>query len=75
MEKDIQIGAEDVLKMSISNGIVRIENVYAGKQAKAGAYVELTVEAYLEMLKKAIPGNVDDVVIDGLESAMKFIPA
>ncbi len=74
MEKDIQMGPEDTLKMSIVLGVVRVENVYAGTQMKAGAYVELTVDAYLELLKAAIPGTIDDVIIDALEAAMKFVP-
>lgn len=74
MEKDIQVGPEAVLKMSVVAGKVRFEIDYVGKQMSAGSFAELEVEAYASLLKAAIPGGVDDMIIDGLIAAMKLVP-
>jgi len=74
MEKDVNIGPESILKMSFVAGKARVEIDYAGKQATAGAYVEMDAKQYLELLKAAIPGTVDDAIINALEMAMTVVP-
>lgn len=74
MEKDVQLGPETVAKMSFVSGKARLELAYAGKQATAGMFVEMSAKEYLEMLKAAIPGTIDDTIIDVLEAAMTIVP-
>lgn len=71
MEKDIQIGPETQAALKFNGGIARMEINYAGVQMKGGAYVEMSAEAYAQMLKDAIPGKIDDTIIDLLIAAMK----
>lgn len=74
MEKSIALGPETTAKMGFSAGKARIELAYAGKQATAGMFVEMTAKEYLDMLKAAIPGEVDDYIINALEAAMTIVP-
>ena len=61
---------EASLNMKVEEKKVKIELKYDGTQADAAVMVELEVEQYLEMLKAAIPGTVDDMVIDGLKAML-----
>jgi hypothetical protein len=71
MEKDIQLGAEAEVILKIENAKVSIGMQYTGKQASANAGVTLDVEQFAKLLKDAIPGTLDDTVIDLLIAAMK----
>lgn len=67
---NIQKG-EANLKLEIKEGNVGLTLSYDGKQADAEFKVKLTIEEYAEMLKDAIPGEIDDTVIDLIVAAMK----
>ncbi len=73
MEKDIQLGPEAKAVMAIADGKVSISIVYSGKQASANASISMDVEQYAALLKAAIPGTIDDTIIDLLVAAMKVI--
>ena len=66
----VQMGPETTAKLEVVDGKVKISVAYDGKQADAGLHVTLEVKQFLEMLKKAIPGELDDVLIDGLAKAL-----
>jgi hypothetical protein len=67
---NIQKG-EGSLQMKIEDGKVKVALAYDGKQADAKLEISLGADEYLEMLKKAIPGKLDDTIIDMLKLAMK----
>ena len=62
---------EGSLSLEIVDGKIVSSLKYDGKQADAELKISLDVEEYLEMLKDAIPGEVDDAVISLLQAAMK----
>jgi hypothetical protein len=61
---------EAELTLKIEDGSVKIALTYDGKQADAKLEVSLSVDEYLEMLKGAIKGDVDDMIIDGLKGLL-----
>lgn len=73
MEKSLDLGPETKATLDISAGKVRIGLSYGGTQANAGLFVEMNVEQYAKLLKDAIPGTIDDAIIDVLVAAMKVI--
>jgi hypothetical protein len=73
MEKDLALGPEAKAALKIADGKVSIGVDYVGKQASASAVVSLDVEQFAQLLKDAIPGKIDDTVIDLLVAAMKAI--
>lgn len=73
MEKDMQLGPETDAKIIVSGGVVRMQIDYVGKQMKGGAYAEMSPEAYGQMLKDAIPGKIDDAIIDVIIAALKVV--
>jgi len=67
---EVQKG-EGSLSLKIEEGMVKLAVLYDGKQADAMLEVKVSVDEYLEMLKKAIPGTLDDTVISLIQVAMK----
>ena len=61
---------EGELSLKIEDGKVKVIVSYDGKQADAKLEVSLGVDEYLDMLKEAIPGEIDDKVIDLLKMAL-----
>jgi len=66
---NIQKG-EAKLSMKIEDLKVKVSLEYDGKQADAKLEVSLGIDEYLEMLKGAIKGDVDDMIIDGLKDLL-----
>lgn len=62
---------EGNLVLKVENGKVILSIAYDGKQADAKLEVALGVDQYLDMLKEAIPGELDDAVIELLKGAMR----
>lgn len=73
MEKDIALGPEAQAVLKIEGGKISIGINYAGKQVSGSAGVSLDVEQFAQLLKDAIPGSIDDTVIDVLVAAMKVV--
>lgn len=67
---DQKLGPEDEVKVSIAGGKLLITNVYQGAQLGATLAISVDAKAFLEMLKVAIPGNWDDLVINIVEGAL-----
>ena len=72
MEKVIDLGPEAKAVLRIVDGKVLLGVQYVGKQASAEANASLDIDQFAKMLKDAIPGKIDDTVIDLLVAAMKM---
>jgi hypothetical protein len=70
---EFPLGTEGKVKVSFSAGKAKIEGMYAGADAEAGAFVSLSIDAYLDALKNAIPGHFDDVLLDGAKALLKAL--
>lgn len=73
MDKLLQLGPEAQAEMKIADGKVVLSLNYVGKQATGSASLSLDVEQFAQMLKDAIPGTIDDAIIDVLIAAMKVV--
>lgn len=58
------IGPEAQYKLEFKDGKLCIEGGYAGADMDAGIFLKIHAGHVLEALKKAIPGTIDDLVID-----------
>ena len=65
-----EISKEVDLKFSIENGKVAITTVYEGKGGGAELKAFVSAEYILDKLAEAIPGQIDDLVIAALKSAL-----
>ena len=72
MDKKIDLGPEAQASVKIEDNKVKIGITYVGSQASATAGVELDIDQFAKLLKDAIPGKIDDTVIDLLVTAMKM---
>ena len=68
---DVHLSKELEMKISVSAGSVDLSLVYSGAQATATMGVKLSVDAFLSQLEAAIPGKLDDAVIEILKAALK----
>ena len=59
------------LDLEFKDGKLRASVSYDGKGVDAGLYVDVSPEYFLDKLKAAIPGEVDDKIIDMLKLAFK----
>lgn len=62
---------EATLDVDFKEGKLRLSVSYDGKGADAGLFVDLDPEYFLDKLKAAIPGSIDDAVIELLKNALK----
>lgn len=73
MEKDIALGSEAGLKLSVVAGKLRIEITSDHASGKAGAFVEESADYFLDKLAALIPGVWDDAVIALAKQAIKVL--
>lgn len=64
------IGPEAKYDVVFTEGKLRAELKYAGVMGGAGLYVEVGADQVVEAIKAAIPGKVDDAVLDVLKAAL-----
>lgn len=64
------IGPEAHYDVVFADAKLKAELKYAGAMGGAGLYVEVGVEQVVEAIKKAIPGQIDDAVLDVLKVAL-----
>lgn len=57
--------------IKIEKGVLQLEVGYTGAGAGAGIKVTLEADYFLDKLKSAIPGQLDDSVIDLIKVAIK----
>lgn len=70
MEIEKELSKEVDLKFSAENGKVGIIAGYEGKGGGAELKVYVSAEYFLNKLAEAIPGQIDDVIIAALKSAL-----
>jgi len=71
-DKKIDISSELALQFDVNpaDGDIGIELKHSGKLATSGFYSKVKLEHFIEALKKAIPGQVDDAILDGLKKML-----
>lgn len=65
------IGPEASYDLELKDGGVSIVITYVGADAKAKLEASLSVDVFIDKLKKLIPGTIDDAILDGLKAALK----
>jgi hypothetical protein len=60
------VGAEGSLKIVLEAGKVKLVAGYDGKGGGAEFSAHLSPEYFVQLLKNAIPGKVDDMIFDAL---------
>lgn len=73
MVKEIQLGPETKVSLKSEGGQVKIGLVYVGKQAGAEVLVSLDAEQFGQLIKDAIPGKIDDAIVDVIVAAFKIL--
>jgi hypothetical protein len=68
---DDQVSKELELKIEFKGGDLLLSAVYAGKGVGAQMGVNVSPDYFLDQLKLAIPGQIDDAIIDVLKAAFK----
>lgn len=74
MEKELaegQLGPEAKYEVAFKEGALVASLDYQGKVLGAGVVVRLPVSQVVAALKAAIPGKIDDAVLDIIEAALK----
>lgn len=66
----VPVGPEAKFDMKLEEGKVKITIAYQGADADAGAFVHLKPDAFIEKLKKMIPGELDDVILEALKKSL-----
>lgn len=65
-----QIGSEAKYSVVIENGKLLLKLDYAGQLGGAGLYASVGARQVLDALKAAIPGVIDDALINAAEAAL-----
>lgn len=68
---ELALGPEAKASLKFEGGKAVLAVVYEGVQASANLSVSLDAEQFGKMLKDAIPGKIDDAIIDVLIAAAK----
>jgi hypothetical protein len=71
MEKVILDGKELDIKVELKEGKIKLEAVYDGAQADAGAFIVIGVEELLDKLEEKIPGKIDAAIFAVIKAALK----
>lgn len=74
MEAEIaggKLGDKGLYKLEFKEGKLCVEVTYDHAIVDAGIVVKLDAESVIEAIKKAIPGQIDDAVLDLLKLALK----
>ena len=67
-----ELGGEGELDLSLENGKLKLSVKYAGKGGDATVSAALNPDYFLDKLAAAIPGGIDDAVINILKAALKM---
>ncbi len=67
---DGSIGPEAKYDLAVKDGEVIMTVDYKGADGRVKLEAGASVDAWLEKLKAAIPGQIDDFIIDALKKAM-----
>lgn len=66
-----KLGDKANVKVEFKEGKLVAELVYDHPVVDAGIVLKLDSEAVIEALKKAIPGTIDDVVLEAAKALLK----
>lgn len=66
-----QIGPEAKYSLKFENGKLRAEIAYDSKIVDSGLFVEIGADELIETIKLAIPGKIDDAILDMMKIALK----
>ena len=66
-----QLSSELAVDVKVENAALVLTLGYTGAQASAALSVTLSAEAFIKKLEAAIPGTLDDVVLEALLAAIK----
>jgi len=75
MEKELleqKLGAEGTLEIKLEDGKLKLVVGYDGKGAGASVGLHLAPDYFLDKLAAAIPGGIDDAIINILKAALKI---
>jgi hypothetical protein len=59
-------GSDGKYKVTYKNGDIRIESNYNAEGVTAGAFIEVEAIYLIDQITDAIPGEMDDAVLDNL---------
>lgn len=65
------LGDKGKLKLEFKEGALVLSVDYDGKMFDAGMSVKVDAESVLQALKLAVPGKIDDLVIDEIIAFLK----
>jgi phage tail sheath gpL-like len=73
MEKVIVDGKELDVKVGVSGGFVTLTADYQGAETGAALSVKVSVDNLLDKLAEAVPGKIDDAIIQVVKAALKMV--
>lgn len=68
---DKEVSKESDLLIELNDGVVVLKLVYDGKGVDGELSVKVSSDYFMDKLKEAIPGDIDDAVIDIIKAALK----
>ncbi len=68
---DEKLGKEGNLELEFVDGELRLSASLDTKGADVGIYVTLDSDYFLDKLAAAIPGKIDDIIIETLKASFK----
>jgi len=74
VDKDLHempLGSEGELQLEIKEGDLMLSVSHASKGVAASLSARMSSEYFMDKLKEAIPGEIDDAIIDLIKAALK----
>lgn len=68
-----QLGPEASYSLKFEGGKLKAQVDYTGADLGGGVMFALDTDKVVEAIKKAIPGQIDDMVLDLLKTALKAV--
>lgn len=73
MEKELTVGSETKLKVEVKNDKLVLGVVYDGGGVDGMLSISVDANYFLDKLAAAIPGQLDDSVINAIKVGMKLL--
>jgi len=68
---DKEMSSEADLKLEIRGGDVYLGVIYASKGAEGEVSMKISSDYFIDKLKAAIPGEIDDAILEIFKAALK----
>lgn len=68
---EVSLGSEGGVKLSIEGGKLKLEVVYDSKGLDGSIGLMLDPDYFIDKLAEAIPGKIDDAILNILKAALK----